>query len=217
MRAQDYTPFGVEERAALWLENIRGAVPPRNHLQLQPDRCALLVVDMNRYFIEPGGRAFLPAAPRIVPNVQRLLHRWRDTGRSVVFTRHGHGNDGDGNMLQRFFGGVISNDSEEADIVDALVPRPGEPVIAKDTYDAFFRTDLEAHLRHRGATQVLIAGVLTHMCCETTARSAFCRGFEVYLPVDAMASTTEERHVQSLLSLSTCVAVPLSTAEVLAT
>jgi isochorismate hydrolase len=217
LRAEDYTPGGVEEKAALWLETIRDAVPHRSHLQLHPDRCALLVVDMNHWFVRPGGRAFLPAAPRIIPNIQRLLHCWRNAGRSVVFTRHGHRDEVDDNMLRRFFGSVIPNDSEDADIVDALAPGPGETVIAKDTYDAFFCTDLESHLRHAGATQVLIAGVLTHMCCETTARSAFCRGFEVYLPVDAMASTTEERHVQSLLSLSTCVAVPLSTREVLAT
>ena len=63
--------------------------------------------------------------------------------------------------------------------------------------------------------QLVVTGVLTHMCCETTARSAFCRGFEVYLAVDAMATTSEDRHLGSLVGLSDCVGVPLTTDEIL--
>jgi bifunctional isochorismate lyase / aryl carrier protein len=76
---------------------------------------------------------------------------------------------------------------------------------------------LEAHLRARGIEQVVISGVLTHMCCETTARSAFCRGFEVYLPVDATASSQEELHFNSLSALADAAAVLTSVDEVLAT
>jgi len=57
--------------------------------------------------------------------------------------------------------------------------------------------------------------VLTHMCVETTARSAFCRGFEAYVPVDAVASTNEDRHLSSLLNMADSVAVMLDTKEVL--
>jgi isochorismate hydrolase len=63
---------------------------------------------------------------------------------------------------------------------------------------------------------VLITGVLTHMCCETTARAAFCRGHEVYLPADATASSSEDRHLGSLLAMADACAVILDTEEVLA-
>ena len=67
----------------------------------------------------------------------------------------------------------------------------------------------------KGIEQVVVTGVLTHMCCETTARSAFCRGFEVYVGADATASSSEERHLQSLLAMADSVAVILGSEEIL--
>ncbi|MFC1540391.1 cysteine hydrolase, partial [Gemmatimonadota bacterium] len=86
----------------------------------------------------------------------------------------------------------------------------------KNTYDAFLDTPLQLVLEEKGIEQVLVTGVLTHMCCETTARSAFCRGFEVYVAVDAMASKSEEHHLGSLHSMADSVAVMMSTREILA-
>ena len=88
-------------------------------------------------------------------------------------------------------------------------------MLGKETYDAFIGTELESLLGERGLDQVLVTGVLTHMCCETTARSAFCRGFEVYVAADATATSSEERHLGSLLSMADAVAVITSTEEVL--
>ena len=118
-------------------------------------------------------------------------------------------------MLGRFFSDYLREDEADAEILDELAPRDDEVVIRKKTYDAFLDTPLEAELRRRGVRQVVIAGVLTHMCCETTARTAFCRGFEVYLPVDGSASRSEALHLGSLTALSDAAAVPTSTEEVL--
>ena len=165
---------------------------------------------MNRYFSDPRGRCYLPAAGAIVPRLARLLAGWRRLARPVIFTRHGHEGEHDLGMLGRFFGDHIRADEPDAEIVEELEPLAGEPVIRKTTYDAFLGTPLQHVLEEEGATQVVVTGVLTHMCCETTARSAFCRGFEVYVGADATASTTEERHVQSLLAMADSVAVILS-------
>jgi nicotinamidase-related amidase len=132
----------------------------------------------------------------------------------VVFTRHGHLGPQDLGMLGRFFSDYIRADEPEAAIVDALAPRPGEDVFRKTTYDAFLGTGLEEVLRGAGVTQVLVTGVLTHMCVETTSRSAFCRGFEVYVPVDAVASSDEEHHLASLLNMADAVAIVTSVEEV---
>ena len=118
-------------------------------------------------------------------------------------------------MLGRFFGDHIEEADPDSQIIDSLSPGALEPVFEKTTYDAFLGTGLEDALRDLEVEQVVISGVLTHMCCETTARAAFCRGFEVYLPVDALASTTEQRHLCSLSNLADAVAIPLSTAEVI--
>ena len=216
MRTENYIPQGtLEQKAGQWISELRAAVPARPHLVLEPERCALLVVDMNRYLASPRGGAFLPAASAIIPNIRRLIEVWREHRWPLAFTRHGH-KEGDGGMLGRFFSDYIRETWPQAEIVDSLSPVPGEWVFPKSTYDAFLGTGLQEYLRYRKATQVLVTGVLTHMCCETTARSAFCRGFEVWVPVDATASSTEAFHVAALRGMASCVASPMITSEVLA-
>lgn len=217
MRTDAYvTAETLPGRTRAWLRRVRRAVPPRPHLQIEPRRAALLVIDMVRYFADPAGRCFLPAALAIQGRIAALLAAWRGFGGTVVFTRHGHEGPHDLGMLGRFFSDHIRAGKPESEIVPALAPAPGEAVLRKTTYDAFLGTPLEPLLRERGASQVVVSGVLTHMCCETTARSAFCRGFEVYAPADALAASDEQRHVASLLSMADAVAIVLSAAEVIA-
>ncbi len=216
MRTQDYAePGNLEARTATWLAAVRAATAPRPHLRIDPSRCALLVIDMLRYFADPRGRCYLPATAAASGRIAQLLDAWRRIGATVIFTQHAHAGAHDLGMLGRFFADHIRAGEPEADIIAALAPRDGEPVIGKTTYDAFLNTPLAGILGARGAAQVLITGVLTHMCCETTARSAFCRGFEVYVAADATASSSEERHVNSLVSMADCVAVVMSTREIL--
>ncbi len=194
---------------------IRSSVASRTRLALDPGRAALLVIDMNVYFTSPAGRSYLPMTEPVIPNLKRLLEFWRTAGAPVIFTRHGHEGDHDLGMLGRFFSDYIRVDEPEAEIISELSPYDNETVIRKKTYDAFLGTPLSSILEEKGVDQVLVTGVLTHMCCETTARSAFCRGFEVYVAVDAMASSSEERHLGSLLSMADSVAVMMSTTEIL--
>jgi nicotinamidase-related amidase len=175
----------------------------------------LLIVDMLRYFAHREGRCFLDAAPAIVPRIQQLLEQWRALDRPVIFTRHCHEGAHDLGMLGRFFSDYIHKEAPESHIIEALQPARGEPIILKTTYDAFWQTELATTLERVGVAQLVITGVLTHMCCETTARAAFCRGYEVYLPVDAMASSQESLHLGSLISMADCVGVMMSVEEVL--
>lgn len=188
---------------------------PRPHLVIEPARCALLVVDMLRYFAHPGGRCFLPVAGLIIPRVRSLLDAWREMGGVVAFTRHCHTGDGDLGMLGRFFSDYIRSGEPDAAIVDELTPVDLEPVFEKTTYDAFLGTGLGDFLEESGVEQVIVSGVLTHMCVETTARSAFCRGYEVFVPADATASSCLERHLQSLEGMADAVAIVTGTGEIL--
>jgi nicotinamidase-related amidase len=216
MRAAPYASANtLDDQAARWLAEIRATVAPRPHLVLQVERCALLVVDMLRYFADPAGRSFLPAAAPTVSRIAALVDAWRAQGSTVVFTRHCHQGDGDLGMLGKFFSDYIRCGERDSEIIEPLCPEPGETVIQKRTYDAFWDTELDPILRDRGCSQVLITGVLTHMCCDTTARSAFCRGYEVYLPVDGVASSQEELHIGALRGLASSVAILTHTDEVL--
>ncbi len=216
MQRADYTSERTLDRqTADWLKTIRFQVAPRPSLQLVADRSALLVIDMLRYFAHPEGRCYLPASTAIVPRIQRLVSMWRTLGRPVIFTRHAHKGEHDLGMLGRFFSDYIRLGEPDSEIVPDFEPGLGELVIRKTTYDSFLGTELDNYLRETGSEQVVVTGVLTHMCCETTARSAFCRGYEVYIPVDAVASSSEERHLGSLQGMAEAVAVLMSTSEVL--
>lgn len=218
MRATPYvTPATLDSAVARWLGDVQQAVAPRPHLRLDPARCALLVLDMVRYFADPAGRAFLPASVAVAPRIVALVEAWRRRGAPLAFTRHGHDGPGDLGMLGRFYPRDHIREGEpESELVGSFRPLPGEPVFRKRTYDAFADTGLEGWLKERGARQVLVAGVLTHLCCETTARSAFVRGFEVYVAADATATTTERLHLGSLLALADGFAGLTSSAEAVA-
>lgn len=207
-------PEEMEARALEWVAEIRSRVRPRPHFRLDPGRCALLVVDMLRYFADPEGRCYLPGAGAIVPGLSGLLQTWRAAGGLVIYTRHCHEGPHDLGILGKFFSDHIACGEADSLIVSALPPAPGEKLVRKTTYDAFHETELADLLDAGGVDQVLVTGVLTHLCCETTARAAFVRGFEVYVPVDGTASSNERLHLSSLSGLADGVAIVNTLSEV---
>jgi isochorismate hydrolase len=87
-------------------------------------------------------------------------------------------------------------------------------VLRKSQYDAFFQTDLEDNLNRKGISQLVVTGVMTHLCCETTARSAFVRGFEVFFIIDGTATYNKDHHLATLLNLAHGFATPVMAAEI---
>ncbi|HSG28652.1 MAG TPA: isochorismatase family cysteine hydrolase, partial [Candidatus Krumholzibacterium sp.] len=88
-------------------------------------------------------------------------------------------------------------------------------VIEKTQYDAFFHTDLEAILNAAGIKRLVLTGVMTHLCVETTARAAFTRGFEVFVPADAVATFDSQLQEGSLRAMAHGFAVPLLSGDIL--
>lgn len=201
------TPDNIDDKLSEWLARIERYTHPRPNLKLKHEKCALVIVDMLHYFASPEGRVYLPSTDAIIPRITRLLEYWRTVGGTVVFTRHCHSVTEDLGMLGSFFSDYIRCGKKESEIISELSPLPGEKVIRKNTYDAFFNTDLDEFLRSKSVEQVLVTGVLTQMCCETTARSAFVRGYEVYIPANALTTSSEELHIGSLMNLASGFAV----------
>lgn len=208
------TPNNLSEKTAYWLDKIRTMNRSRPNLFLEPSKCALLIVDMLHYFAHPDGRVYLPSTEAIIPQISSLLRYWRNISGTVVFTRHCHKGEHDLGMLGKFFSDYISCGKQESEIISRLAPSGEERIFQKNTYDAFHGTGLEEYLRELNIEQVLVTGVLTHLCCETTARSAFVKGFEVYIAADAMTSSTEELHLGSLLGLANGFAIMNDTASI---
>lgn len=183
--------------------------------KFSPRDSALLVIDMQRYFLDGSSHACLPGAKEVLANVRRLVTAYRKCSLPVVFTRHAHPRDQRPGAMARWWGDLLREGDEMSEFVPQLMPRRGETVIRKSRYSAFFGTNLEETLRSCGASSVLITGVMTHLCCETTARDAFVRDFDVFFVIDGTASQTEDLHVSSLKTLTDGFAIPVTTAEVL--
>ncbi len=170
-------------------------------------RTALVVIDMQRDFIEPGGFgaslgndvSLLAAA--IAPT-RALLDAWRARGWPVVHTREAHAPDLSdcppakrerGNPSLRIgdtgpMGRLLVRGEPGSAIVDELAPLPGEIVIDKPGKGAFYATMLQAELRSRGITHLVFAGVTTEVCVQTTLREANDRGYDSLLVEEATAS-----------------------------
>lgn len=168
---------------------------PINMVSLNKKHCGLLIIDMQEYF-----RAL---AQPVLPNVEQLIQCSRQTNIPVIYTRHAHQNPTeDGGMLARWWGDLIIDGTPEAEILAEIKPMPSEKIIHKKRYSAFFQTDLYQHLQRNGIKQLIIIGVMTNLCCETTARDAFVHDYEVIFLKDGTATSDEKFHHASLLNLA---------------
>ena len=192
------------------LEELRGQRP----WELEPEHAALLVLDLQRYFLEKASHAYIPSAGAIVPRVKELIAAFAARGRPVVFTRHLNTAE-DAGQMAKWWGELIKRENPLSELIPELDTRAGM-IIEKGQYDAFHNTPLEELLKERGVEQLVISGVMAHLCCETTARSAFCRGFEVFFVVDGTATYNAGFHRATLLNLAHGFAHPVLVEEVLA-
>ncbi len=184
---------------------------------LEKAHAALLIIDMQRDFLEPGG--FGEALGNDVSHLRRaiapnlaLLTAWRAAGMTVIHTREGHRTDladlppakhRRGNAALRIgdhgpMGRILVRGEAGHDIIPELYPLPGEPVIDKPGKGAFFATDLEAILRHCRINQLVVTGVTTEVCVHTTIREANDRGYECLAVSDCCASYFPEFHDMAL-------------------
>jgi isochorismate hydrolase len=168
---------------------------------------------MQRYFLESTSHAYVPSAISILPGIEKLITSFSYIGQPVIFTRHVN-TETDAEMMSRWWGDLISPHSAHSQIVEPL-DTTNHFVFEKTQYDAFFGTNLNKTLREYGVEQVVVTGVMTHLCCETTARSAFMLGYEVFFPVDGSATYAEAHHYASLLNLSHGFVYPLLVSDII--
>ena len=182
-------------------------------ITFRPEKAALLVLDMQEYFLDEDSHAFVPSAPAIVPGINKLISAFTNTDCPIIATRHVNTPE-DAGMMSKWWRALIKPKSAHSQLITKLDTKNIIP-IKKTQYDAFLHTSLEQTLRQHNIEQVVITGVMTHLCCETTARSAFMHGFEVFFTVDGTATYNEELHRASLLTLSHGFALPVLVGELL--
>lgn len=172
-------------------------------LQIDPDHCAVLAVDMQNDFCHRDGhysRAGEDVSRFAVAPATRLVGRARTAGATIAYTRLVY-DPTVGAMQDRHAikprhwipkGRRLEPGSWGAAIVDALAPLPQDVVVDKPGYSAFEGTDLESELRQRGVTTLVVCGVVTYACVLATAFAAFDKGFDVALARDATGSWSDD-------------------------
>ena len=207
-----FTPGNIEAVSGEMVDRLAHLRERHRRQVFKASQAALLVLDMQRYFLEPASHAYIPSAGAILPGIEGLVEAFISLKRSVILTRHVN-TYADAGRMGDWWRDLIQEDSPMSQVVDGLA-KWGLQEVRKSQYDAFYGSPLEDLLRQAGTQQVLICGVMTHLCCETTARSAFMRGFEVFVLVDGMATYNRQFHEATLLNLAHGFAYPLQVSEI---
>ena len=179
--------------------------------------CALVIIDMQRDFVDPGGFGEalgndVSLLRKAIAPTRGVLDAARKKGLLVVRTREGHRPDLSDLPLNKKLRGRLKNGIGDPgpmgrilvrgeyghDIVDALKPAPGEPVVDKPGKGAFYATDLDSLLHNRGIRQLVVCGVTTEVCVNTTVREANDRGYDCLVLEDCVGSYFPEFQAAAL-------------------
>jgi nicotinamidase-related amidase len=185
-------------------------------LAIDPSTAALIVIDLQR------GIVARPAAPHsaadVVSRCARLAKAFRAAGALVVLVHVGFSDD-DGDRLKPEADGAppaIPRAEDWSEIVPELDQQPGDIVILKRQWGAFYGTELDLQLRRRGIRTLVYGGIATNFGVESTARDAYERGFEQLFVEDAMSGLTEGAHAFAITTIFPRMGRVRSTDEVLA-
>lgn len=212
MKETYYTSETIEKQTDWFFDQIKPC-RGRHRQPLCISKTALLVLDMQKFFLDSSSHAFIPSGPAILQGIIQLKKFFLREKRPVIQTRHLNTEEDAGSM-GKWWRDILREENSLSELVAEL----GEEkslILKKSQYDGFYGTDLEKLLRERGVEQILITGVMTHLCCETTARSAFVRSFEVFFAVDGTATYNADFHLSTLINLSHGFAVPVRVREVM--
>lgn len=187
-------------------------VPPsRAPWSFEPPRAALLIHDLQDYFLAPFGSES-PLLGQVLANVGELIASSRAQGIPVIYSAQpGEQSRHERGLLWDLWGpGIISAPGTQG-FPKRIEPQEGDVILQKKRYSAFHDTELEGLLAERGKTQLLITGVYGHIGCLATATDGFMRGIEPFLVADAVADFSERDHITALRQVARTCGVVSST------
>ena len=161
---------------------------------LNPDTTALLLIDLQNDFVEPGAPLETAMAYKSLPKLKELMAFCRQKGITLIYTRHAHDEDGsDMGLFKDIYPGLgqrqaLIEGQRGAEIYQELAPQEGDIVVRKQRYSAVFETNLDLILRTKGIKDVAIAGATSEDCCLATARDAMYRGYRVAFLADVIGT-----------------------------
>jgi isochorismate hydrolase len=184
--------------------------------KLDTQRSALLIHDMQRYFLRPLAEGGAPYG-ELVDNIAALRAMCVRTGVPVAYTAQPGGmTDSERGLLQPVWGMGMTKNPEDRGIIAELAPGQGDVVFTKWRYSAFFASDLAAWLENHRRDQLIVCGVYAHVGVLMTACDAYSRDIETFLVADGVADFTRDDHDVTLSYAAARCAMVRTTAELLA-
>jgi nicotinamidase-related amidase len=169
---------------------------------LELRKCAIVLVDMARDFVEEGGfianaggPEYRKKAKAIIPPLIRLLDAARKAGVTIIYSTDAH--TPDDAELKKWPAHSMAG-TKWAEILPDLAPEPSDLVLPKTTYSGFLSSDIEEHLENRGIETVYITGLHTDCCCRHTSGDLFQRGYDIVWITDALQAFNDEAHESGL-------------------
>jgi ureidoacrylate peracid hydrolase len=188
----------------------------RQHVEaaLDPERTAVIVVDMINEFLEDGGLMVLASGRALYQPLQELVDAAHSAGAKVIWLRDEHANLSDPEFRKRIVHCLAGTWGTQ--IVDGLKPGPEDTIMPKHTYSGFFETPLHETLQRMGVNTLVVTGVVTNICVRSTCHDAFFRGYDVLVPRECVSATSEREQESSLYDIDTHYGTVTSLEQVLA-
>lgn len=213
MKEKYFDIYTINKVTSQIIESII-SINPRAKKWKPSGRTALLVADMQNFFLDENSHAHVPSGEVIIPNINLLIRAFDQKGFPVIVSRHYNDRENAG-MMGKWWNDLLQRDTPLFDIYEKIDVPGSALLIDKQHYDAFRDTVLEEHLVRKDISTLVITGVMTNLCCETTLRAAFVKGFETLIPVDATAAYNRQYHTGTFLNLSLGFAPLATTQEVI--
>ncbi len=167
--------------------------------KLDIKKSALLVIDMQNFFCEKKSHAYISDTPKITKNIDKLISIYKKNKRPVIFSSHKNTKQ-NAKILGDWWNDVITS-KHDAEIHKELDTK-NSTIISKTQYDTFYNTDLNKILKKQKIKHLLITGVATHLCVETTTRSAFVKGYLPFVAKNCTADFDISFHKSALKNLA---------------
>lgn len=207
--------MGLPKIASYVIPTLEELPVARVQWQLQPERAALLVHDMQGYFVgayETDGSLI----STVIKNIEQLISASRSAGIPIFYTaQNGDQKREDRGLQADFWGPGMSGHADHQAIIEALAPRENDNVLTKHRYSAFQKSDLEVHLQKLNRNQLIICGIYAHIGCLLTAADAFMRDIEPFFVADAVGDFSRADHDSALSYVAGCCGLPVMSEEII--
>lgn len=169
-------------------------------MQLKPQQCAILVVDMLNDFFKEGGEMVLEGGEVLYEPIEALTHAARKLKMPIFWLNQSLSPDD--TLFKKRVVHCLKG-SWGAEIVEDLTVAEDDIIVPKRRYSGFFQTDLDLHLRERNIRQVVVTGVVTNICVRSTVNDAFFLGYDVFVPEECVMATSDQLQQSHLYDIDT--------------